>query len=170
MRISRNLQYRILYNSLVFSSLFYGTEFVDRYCMMKGNKVSGFTIIELMTVVIIIGILAAIAVPNFLKMSNKSKEAEVMSNMHTIQLGAEMYCVDYLGRYPPLADSIKQYLPGTLKNPFDKTDPALQDASVGDIEGVAEYQSGSPYDFYLITGFGKDAQPVSITLTEGIAL
>ncbi|MEJ2356217.1 MAG: prepilin-type N-terminal cleavage/methylation domain-containing protein, partial [candidate division WOR-3 bacterium] len=50
------------------------------------NYREGFTLIELMVVVVIIGILSAIAIPNFVRIVNQAKEAEVKSNMHTVQL------------------------------------------------------------------------------------
>jgi len=56
---------------------------------LKGKK--GFTLIELMIVVAIIGILAAIAIPNFLKFQSKSKQSEAKSNLGAIFTGQVAY-------------------------------------------------------------------------------
>jgi type IV pilus assembly protein PilA len=55
------------------------------------RKQKGFTLIELMIVVAIIGILAAIAIPNFLRFQAKSKQAEAKTNLGAMGLAAETY-------------------------------------------------------------------------------
>ncbi|MCP9440871.1 MAG: prepilin-type N-terminal cleavage/methylation domain-containing protein, partial [Nitrospira sp.] len=49
------------------------------------NKQEGFTLIELMIVVAIIGILAAIAIPNFLQYQMKSRQSEAKTNLQAIK-------------------------------------------------------------------------------------
>jgi prepilin-type N-terminal cleavage/methylation domain-containing protein len=71
-----------------------------------------FTLIELLTVVAIIAILAAIAVPNFLEAQVRSKVARTQADMRTVATALESYAVD-AGRYPPhgeiLATGIDNY-------------------------------------------------------------
>lgn len=60
----------------------------------------GFTLIELLIVVAIIGILAAIAVPNFLNAQVRAKISRAMSDMKSLETGLEMYRMDS-NDYPP---------------------------------------------------------------------
>jgi len=63
---------------------------------MKHKPVpSAFTLIELLIVVAIIAILAAIAVPNFLEAQTRSKISRVQSDMCTLATAVEAYTVDY---------------------------------------------------------------------------
>jgi type IV pilus assembly protein PilA len=63
--------------------------------LSKLRSKKGFTLIELMIVVAIIGILAAIAIPNFLKFQAKSKQSEAKSNLGAIFTGETSYFGEY---------------------------------------------------------------------------
>jgi type IV pilus assembly protein PilA len=138
--------------------------------MFRSQK--GFTLIELMIVVVIIGILAAIAIPNFIAMQNRAKEGSTKANMHTLQLATEDYGVSNDGVYPSVMDAthIGDRLPGNFKNPFDATAAAWEDRTVftqpsTNTPGLSSY-CDSLNTNYNIKGWGK-ATALTLVLTAG---
>jgi general secretion pathway protein G len=66
--------------------------------MMKAKQ--GFTLIELMIVVAIIGILAAIAIPKFADLINKSKEGATKGSLSSVRSAIQVYYGDNEGWFP----------------------------------------------------------------------
>jgi len=83
---------------------------------MPTKHSTGFTLIELLIVVAIIGILAAIAVPNFLNAQIRAKIARVQSDMQAFSTAMETYMIDR-GDYPygSFPNNQGGYTTGSLK-------------------------------------------------------
>ncbi|HVM32158.1 MAG TPA: type II secretion system protein [bacterium] len=76
---------------------------------MVRKKQGGFTLIELMIVVAIIGILAAIAIPRFAQMLEKSREGATKGNLSSLKSAASIYYGDVQGVWPTTLNAQSVY-------------------------------------------------------------
>ena len=115
----------------------------------------GFTLLELMIVVSIIGILATLAVPSYQSSVVKAKEAALRQDLSTLRDVLDQHKADQ-GKYPPSLSTLvgTGYLRGVPKDPFtgatttwqEITDPA--EGGVVDIFSGSEFvgTNGTPYN------------------------
>lgn len=68
--------------------------------MLKTRKARGFSLVELLTVVIVLALLATVAMPNFVAAMQKSHSATVKGSMRTVQIAAESYLCNTDESYP----------------------------------------------------------------------
>ncbi len=138
----------------------------------------GFTLIELMIVVVILGILAAVAIPNFISMMGRAKEASVKTNMHVMQTAAEDFAAVSSGRYPDsgadVADDglrLVDHVPFASypPNPFTGAASAVQfdaDPTSGN-QGELAFNPATP-DSYTIKANGADGALLRQRLSTGM--
>ena len=122
------------------------------------NGEQGFTLVELLVVLAIIGLIAAIATPQVLRYLGAAKVDTTRTQIRNIQSALELYYIDN-GRYPTTDDGlaaleIRPDNEGNWNGPYLKKGASLQDAW-----GKAyKYESPAAEKHFEVTSFGRDGK------------
>ncbi|HHU32309.1 MAG: type IV pilin protein [Zhaonellaceae bacterium] len=93
---------------------------MGKICRQIFRNELGFTLIELMIVVVIIGILATIAIPAYSNATQESKISKAKADLRTLESAIEIYYIEK-GEYPKeekLEDSLSSYIKTLPKDPW----------------------------------------------------
>ena len=130
----------------------------------NAGRYDGFTLIELMIVMLIIGILASIAIPSYLSSIKNAKEAVLKEDLHVIRDAIDSYTMDkqkapqslddlvqggYLKSIPvdPMTHSNESWVTNTddTLESLDQTDPGINDVHSGSQEVGSDGQMYSTW-------------------------
>lgn len=89
---------------------------------LKKSRKGGFTLVELMVVVAVIAILAAIAMPQFLSAADRARNAKETADIQIIKNATQLYMIDKNVETPPTVENLYKegYLTEHVKTPKDK--------------------------------------------------
>ncbi|MFA7237037.1 MAG: prepilin-type N-terminal cleavage/methylation domain-containing protein [Phycisphaeraceae bacterium] len=102
----------------------------------------GFTLVEILIVVVILGILAAIVIPQFTNASESAKSSSLISQLQTIRSQLELFQVQHNGTYPALTSTWLPMISKTMATETAATDgdlagdfgPYLQQPPINPVE------------------------------------
>lgn len=112
---------------------------------MKNKKQKGFTLVEIMIVVVIIGLLAAMAIPAFQKVRETSQKKTIINNLRQIASGADQYFLEEGKTTVDVSDDLvgnDKYVK-TLKKVADETYPATVTTSLNALTATGSDVSAS---------------------------
>jgi general secretion pathway protein G len=125
------------------------------------NRSSGFTLIEIMVVVVILAVLGALVVPKILSNVDKARITRAQSDIRAIETALDLYRLDNF-KYP----TTEQGLQALVKQPVDPTitnyrpGGYLKSVPIDPWNNLYQYVApGADGRDYDITSYGRDGKP-----------
>lgn len=116
--------------------------------LMRLKSQSGFTLIELLIAILIIGILAAIAIPAFLSQTSKANDSAAKTQIGTLQTTIKAYAIENSGSYEGATLAKLQAIEPTLK---DKTTAVAKEVASATATGFTlESEAVGSKDVYKL--------------------
>ena len=116
------------------------------------NCKKGFTLVEILIVVIILGILAAIVIPQFTEASNDARESALTSDLQTVRSQLELYKVQHNEKYPNLDENDAADTANFENRLTGKTD---QDGKINAAGAYGPYLQKWPTNAFMSTNATK---------------
>ena len=160
----------------------------------RSLKAQGFTLVEILIVVVILGILAAIVIPQFTSASESAKASSLVTQLQSLRSQLELYQLQHNGNYPSsttatfwdqltektniagsttIATGEKEYGPYLQKeivNPFEDSNSLVADTTgdvdTGAAEGVGFLYNSNTGEIKAVIEEDK-AKAVNLEATDG---
>jgi len=128
--------------------------------MMKAK--SGFTLVEILIVVVILGILAAIVIPQFTEASTEAKLSSLCTDLQTLRSQIELYKVQHNDNLPGVANATHTGTAGFVNSLTGKTDIFGNALLLTDPSGYGPYLQKIPVNQFV------DSAGVGLGNTNGV--
>ena len=121
---------------------------------LRNRKQQGFTLVEILIVVVILGILAAIVIPQFTSASESARASNLVSQLQSIRSQLELYQIQHNGVYPTAAgmdgtNGVAPFIVGNFDNLINATMQNGTIVALGTANSLGPYMQKSPVNPFV---------------------